>query len=1252
MLRQEYVLVQAWKKAHDYVRAHNWYADVLELDLSNARLPLTIRHLQDELKDHQSISPSLARLVLAPKSTPWEIRNGEWCPKKGERQKLRPLAHLPIRDQTLATAFLLCMADVVETAQGNPTWPLHECRTKGMVSYGHRLLCDQKPDALRCRWGNAVYYRGHFDDYREFIRRPDEIVREDFQGEGNWAIVQADLSQFYDRVRPLALFEKVTKLFRGRADDAFFRAFQNLFCWRWHKWDVVKAREYASNQSPKIEQFEEMALPQGLAASGFFANLFLLDLDQAVWGLRHQSQRTGWSIVDYCRYVDDIRLVLRLPAEKSIDSESLKQQVTAILQTLASQHATGMLINENKTDVLLGRNEASRVIVFSDTMTTIQHRVSGAIDLAGGGETLTMIEGLFAAEPEESPLVNGERDTPADGDPFFSAVRDVKDETVARFSANRFKKTFRAMRVMAPEAKAGHSGPIPSRAHLDHRAAYFAQRLIWRWAKDPSNVRLLRISLELNADPAAAQKIIDLIRPHIIEAKSRGSARRVAEYCAAELFKAAATELGLSVERSQLPATADPQKVQQLFATLAAEVVGARAQMPWYLVQQALLLLAATGRVSGIDGKKSKRPEWRHYLVLHEFLHGGIPVKTAGEIVQFALAAGCFDNEETSSLYRLAGWLNDPLGDNRSADVVKILLEEDVGSAERLWVFLEPTAQEHFRHLFAAYGIGISQALEVPVSPPVVGSQVTRSVAQVSASPINPFQHEFLALKFLSQILQQDPQFEGQMTPWTVNITADWDSLRTNGPQFLEGRFTVQRNIPAFSDVPAYATPSWLQQSDQWRFRAGQILRALVVGRLDFTATTHSQRKPGFPRYQPYRSHWYRRRYGLFNGRLGLGPDWLPVSSWFCALLSRLLAWPGFALEADETGLSENPSKEAVLKCVNQRLEFLKQVHGKSSHTPIITHAVTLRAFKAHGSADSANLPFRVAVVQTVIPGHQTLLGDLNRNVIGDPELGLQANRENQREHLSSALAALASMLRLRETHQSRGGRLDLLVLPELSVHVDDVDTFLIPFARQHRCMVFAGLIYHRLLNDPVQPLVNAGVWLLPTESSSGGLRLERVKQGKWHLAPAESDVPHLMRWRPCQHLIQLHAQGFSAPIWTFTGSICYDATDLALASDLRNLSDSWVVPALNNGVQRFDTMVAALHYHMFQHVILCNTGEFGGSTAQAPFENRHMRTIFHHHGNAQAAITFLEIELDQYRAGRDLDTPPAGVTRHGFGNP
>ena len=79
---------------------------------------------------------------------------------------------------------------------------------------------------------------------------------------------------------------------------------------------------------------------------------------------------------------------------------------------------------------------------------------------------------------------------------------------------------------------------------LDNRAAYFAQRLIWKWMRDPSNVRLLRVSLDLFPNPEAAKHIVEVLRPHL-EGQSRKAVRKVAEYCAAELFMAATTELGL-----------------------------------------------------------------------------------------------------------------------------------------------------------------------------------------------------------------------------------------------------------------------------------------------------------------------------------------------------------------------------------------------------------------------------------------------------------------------------------------------------------------------------------------------------------------------------------------------------------------------------------------------------------------------------------------------------------------------------------
>ena len=92
-----------------------------------------------------------------------------------------------------------------------------------------------------------------------------------------------------------------------------------------------------------------------------------------------------------------------------------------------------------------------------------------------------------------------------------------------------------------------------------------------------------------------------------------------------------------------------------------------------------------------------------------------------------------------------------------------------------------------------------------------------------------------------------------------------------------------------------------------------------------------------------------------------------------------------------------------------------------------------------------------------------------------------------------------------------------------------------------------------------------------------------------------------------------------------------------------------FVVPALNRDVGTFDNMAAAMHYHMFQHVIIANSGEYGGSTGQAPFEDRHRRPIFHSHGNEQVSLSFFEIAFDDYKQGaRGMKTPPAGYQGRG----
>ncbi len=42
-LTDEVVIAQAWKKTHEYMRHHNWYADTLALDVSALGLESNVR---------------------------------------------------------------------------------------------------------------------------------------------------------------------------------------------------------------------------------------------------------------------------------------------------------------------------------------------------------------------------------------------------------------------------------------------------------------------------------------------------------------------------------------------------------------------------------------------------------------------------------------------------------------------------------------------------------------------------------------------------------------------------------------------------------------------------------------------------------------------------------------------------------------------------------------------------------------------------------------------------------------------------------------------------------------------------------------------------------------------------------------------------------------------------------------------------------------------------------------------------------
>ena len=106
-LRLECVLVQAWKKTAAYLRTHSWYADTLEIDYQSLRLPKFIAEIQERLEIPETWLPVPLELVPAPKSQRWKLSGTSWEPEGSAEKRIRPLAHVGLQDQVLATAMLL-----------------------------------------------------------------------------------------------------------------------------------------------------------------------------------------------------------------------------------------------------------------------------------------------------------------------------------------------------------------------------------------------------------------------------------------------------------------------------------------------------------------------------------------------------------------------------------------------------------------------------------------------------------------------------------------------------------------------------------------------------------------------------------------------------------------------------------------------------------------------------------------------------------------------------------------------------------------------------------------------------------------------------------------------------------------------------------------------------------------------------------------------------------------------------------------
>jgi len=526
-------------------------------------------------------------------------------------------------------------------------------------------------------------------------------------------------------------------------------------------------------------------------------------------------------------------------------------------------------------------------------------------------------------------------------------------------------------------------------------------------------------------------------------------------------------------------------------------------------------------------------------------------------------------------------------------------------------------------------------------SPLPIGEWI--QLGKVITHPSNPLSQENALLQLLSGLIElasakvRDVE---KFTPLTIELrSSDWSLLTDPRRKGLDIQYRPRR----FGVDPRYATPSWCEPKLAWLYSIGRILRAAATGDLDFTAG-HWVLREEVGWYRGIRSTWHKRRSGMSQAPTALGGTWAGITPWLSELLLRMLGWPGIVIDTPmfpEMTMVRTPGDLAVI--VNNRLKHQGAIYAKSSALPVYIYPVDWELRE--------NRKLRVALLQGLMPSTSDMKAGLD-------SLDAPGFRERHRNHLAAVLQLAHRKIAARDSAlgEKHRPRVDLVITPEYSVHVDDQD-LMRQFSDSVGGMLFYGLLGAR---HPVNgEAVNAARWLVP-QRRAGKRSWVEVDQGKGNLTPGEIALG-VIPWRPYQVVIELslgEQTGFR-----LGGAICYDATDIRLAADLRDLSHMFVVTAMNQDVKTFDSMVSALRYHMYQHVLIANTGEFGGSTAQAPYDLEHARLIAHSHGAGQLSVNIFDIDVDHFGPpmtacmeqpapakppkGRPLGkTPPAGLNR------
>lgn len=1263
------VLTQAWKKINIFMRNDNWYTDFLELDNYSFNLEKRISNLSSNF-NNEILKRNEIDLIPVPKNNPWKIGD-TWniisdCSENSEPIELRRVAKISIDNQIFSMSVLMNLAELVENMQGYINSDPIISAQKKVYSYGNRLDCHWEFDGEKFKsyfkTGSKDTYEKYQKNYNLFINRPTAICK--YYNEGldlskKMVIVSLDLKNFYDSIHLPTLYKKVDALVPRRTNSDFLKYVSSILKW-----------------TNNDEEFN--GLPQGLAASGFFANLFLIDFDNAIGKqivtLKKNEQKSNndsnFIIRDYCRYVDDLRIVLEVKKDQSV--EEIKSRIHEIVDEIITSYypGTDLKLRDSKTKV--SEYLSSNIYPISNDLIMRRQNLSGTPSVEDIKENINAFKHLLLMEqinsgeqPKKKGSLLGE---------FEEIKFDLKNTTIQRFATTELKRNIKVSNTYKKNSSQNKPlGEIKEKEVI-------AKLLIRNWLYNPSLIYLLKTALEIQCSISLIKPILDTLLEKISEKLENKQHQYIeyeyatAVYVSSQILTYTVTNLESLKDQDVHSQYIDFKEYLVSFALNILDIYkqNKSQQIPWYLMQAVTFFLVSENRHFEFEEKNFEHRNLRLYHIYKDVSHYIVPnsnKKDKDQLIRY-LSMAIVYYQVSKEREKFAAWYIKLISGNskESPYLNYLLFNYDMHLFKDILDFDKYYNEIKNKKFYEKY-------FEIENGNSFIYKNNQQiSLAKIILSSENPFKYENALLLLLSNLLKEE-HAESLKKPVflnDINVTCEnWTDIQNPNKytdEFFKIKFTnkvlsndidvennpekklLLENFPfwlnkegvaktffekeflkeyiqddKFDELAGIFSDKFLKYSlyleeRKILYSIGKIMKSALIGNYDYTNTCNNKCVKG---YFGIKDTIFSRSFGLNISLETLSNGESPISPWLVDVLFNNLKWP-YAYRTREKDMFF--SYKGLKKQIKEIIEYQKRIYGTMSNLPINVYPISNRNLLKKDT-------IRVASVQTMMP--------FMKDFDAKNPLYFSSYRNKHREHLINLTHLIEKHFSAQEVNAPAELKVNLIIFPELSIHSEDVD-LLVKLSKKTGASIFAGLTFTSHPREP-EKIINRAIWILNETLEDGSTDIKKIYQGKYNVTKGEANWG-IDKYRPYQVIIDLKLKSGSCKI---SGSICYDSTDINLAADLKNLTDTYIVAAMNKDVATFDNMASALSYHMYQPVIIVNTGEYGGSTVQAPYSG-YEKLIAHLHGNKQLGISIFDISPNDFKSIKDpvrpkkRKTPPA----------